>query len=333
MAYGNVIAAARLTPGGLHLGHYLGSFDSLSFCETFEEYYFVIEDLHPSQNFIDKFNNEDLKIMVAQLKSLYPSIKPVLLSDIYRLGVLDSLVKEYCTDKQLESVHPKRLKIKSGEISLPLSEFLFVFYEVFYLLALDSHSALMNDDNLAFVRFAKKIGAKINKRLNTNSNLTLPSLQTGSISRLKGFDGQRMSKSRNNSIGIFSNKQQLDSELRKVIFGQQGAKFLRLDKNNFFVPGVFDIPDDFVVFEYLEIFVEDGDFLTFKSDFKQGKVSVDILFDEIFKGIRNEFEGKRDKFHQNLAEINFLEDTLKSSKLSALSTIEVVEGKLLDGLR
>ncbi len=75
----------------------------------------------------------------------------------------------------------------------------------------------MNDDNLAFVRLSKKIASKINITLKSPSLLNLPTLVTGTLPRLKGFDGQRMSKSSKNYIGIFCSKDTLNQALTALV--------------------------------------------------------------------------------------------------------------------
>jgi tryptophanyl-tRNA synthetase len=256
----NLMSGARLSSGGLHLGHYLGCLSPLSnFSENFK-YFFVIRDRGEIQLSENLKANCDLITMMGDLMatSYASKIKIVLQSSLYThyIALLD-YIQEIVTLNQLENVHPKRKQIKHGNSKLLLKDFLFPLDSVCTYFILDAEYVIMNDDNLRFVSFAKRISQKI-ANIYQEPILVTPQLIHGKIPRLLGYNYQKVCKANNNCMFLSDSDDVLEQKVEKLF----SFKYLfrnnpSLEREYSRSPNTFILPKTFLPLLYLQAFSDE----------------------------------------------------------------------------
>jgi len=328
-----IVSGARLTEGGLHLGHYLGNFSPRDIGESDNfEYYFIIENLSPPHYIHEPSKNNILIDIVADLLALDSpyNIRIVPLSEIIdKAPVLMESLKEIITVKQLRAIHPKRKILGKNDINISLSEMLFILNEVYYILAFDADYVFMNDDNLAFVNYARKVSHKFN---NIHEKLlSNPYLVHGLYPRLLGADGTRMSKSRGNSIPLFSDTTDLKNHANKIVFGKKGAKLLRFDSEGYFKSHGFNIPVDFLPFVYLDIFssIDNREIMRV---FGEGRMSIHELESIVYDSLCGFIEPMREKQKYIRANASMVVEQLEHDLTICLRAVEKQESNIIRSL-
>lgn len=256
----NLLSGLRLTHGGIHLGHYLGCLTPLDKIKTEQSLFFVIRD---RGTIVEKssydFEKNLIQILIDLNSTVYADrIKFILQS---KLQTYFSPIYDYIQDivslNQLKNVHPQRGRIKNNTTNLSVKDFLFPIESACTFFILNADTILMNDDNLATIKFANKISKKISNKIN-NQIFPLPQLVHGSIPRLLGHDYHKACKANNNVIFLSDNQEQIDSKLDKLL----NFKYLfknepDLASQRTKLRGDFIIPDKFLPFQYLLLFSED----------------------------------------------------------------------------
>lgn len=300
----NLMSGLRLTEGGIHLGHYLGCLSPLDIINTEQSLYFVIRD---RGTIVEKsyFNFEKslIQILTDLSSTIYGGrMNFILQSKLqpYFLPVYD-YIQDIVSLSQLKNVHPQRGKIKVNTTNISIKDFLFPIESACTFFILNADTILMNDDNLATVKFANSISKKISNKLQKQV-FTIPKLVHGSIPRLLGYDYEKVCKANNNAIFLSDNQKQIDSKLDRLL----SFKFLFKKEPDLAIQrsklrGNFTIPDNFVPFQYLLLFSDDEKVKENIADLKMYKDFSELtnyfkkemhhFFDKISKR-RNEVKSK-----------------------------------------
>lgn len=288
----NLVSGARLSDGGLHLGHYLGCLSPLSeFPEQYYDYFFIMADTSLPYRLIDPGKDEALIDMASDLLSTEYSdrIKIVLQSKINcEAPILLSTLKHLMTLKQVQSVHPRWKQIREHKLNCSLEDFIFILNEVYNYLSLDTSYVLTNDDNLRFVRYAKRISKKIN---NIYGHTTAePTLKHGIVPRLLGYDLQRMTKSNKNAISLSEDREDLRRKVVQLISSGYMRRLVNLDSSAHLIHP-FTATDSFLPFTYLKVFCAGEESKSIIDLFQRGRISLYELAEEVFR-ILDVFLGK-----------------------------------------
>jgi tryptophanyl-tRNA synthetase len=253
----NLVSGARLAPGGLHLGHYLGCVSPLFGFSQNSVYFFVVEDVSLSYLLTARERNHDLLIMLVDLMAASSSLpnqtRYVLDSSLQPdyIGLLN-LISLMTTTNQLEGVHPRKKQIRSGAKGISVKDFLFPMDEVCRFLLLDCDYVLMNDDNSRFVDFARKVARKVNNEFK-KIVLSEPVLRHGVLPRLLGYDYRKMNKGNQNCIFLSDSGEILRdkvAELCSVDFYREWKSTQNSEAHDW----LGSLPDDFLPFDYLRAF-------------------------------------------------------------------------------
>jgi len=334
----NIVSAVRLKPKGLHLGHYLGNFATRKSAgiNYSMPYLFVIEDLFPSTNFkTDKLNRNSITL----IEDLYTSalmnnydLKIVFLSDIVSYkSVINSLLLEFINVNHLRGIHPKRTYLRNSFDNIQLSEFMFIVFEAYYILALNAKYVFMNDDNLPFVNYSRKLARRINNTYGTI--FTLPHLETGIYPRLKGTDGERMSKSRENEIYLNDSQESLIKKLDIMFSTSKCTKtYIRVDENGFYRHKTNPISENYIPFQYLDIFCETkAGFI--KNEFTSGTISLTDLRVTIENALKIFLDKFRKEKKSNKWNLSLLKHKLSEDLNYVRGILQNTESKILEVIK
>lgn len=317
----NIMSGARLSEGGLHLGHYLGCIQPIENFKMEEyNYFFVIRDRGYQMENIIKLNkyNECLYDIVAELcaiENIYQYkinivLQSKLIPTLYNL--IDN-ISSIITLKQIINIHPQAEKIKNNnKVNLKLIDFLFPIESITTYLILDAKYIFMNDDNKRFVIFASDILHKINSRY--KKNIPAPSLIHGNLPRLLGYNYKKMSKRNNNCIYLTEDNETLQRKIMKLF----DFRFLFEINNDFKEHYLahrlnYNYPFEFLPIVYLRAF---GNF----DDSKQihGSIHRNHLFymlEQVIKNIVQPIKKESKKFRNNP---EFLQEKIESGTLNGM---------------
>jgi tryptophanyl-tRNA synthetase len=323
-----IVSAARHKPNGLHLGHYLGNFSSrkIDLKTKTMPYIFVIEDVAPYTSLMSsKYDNVSTQIIKDVLsignKENF-DIKCVFLSDfISHNSILYSLISDFVNINHIRNIHPKRKELRQTADNINFSEFSFIVNEVFYTLALGSKYVFMNDDNLPFINYARSVARRINNSFNKKL-FNEPHLVTGIYPRLKGFNGERMSKSRNNAIYFSDDKSVISEKISELFLSRKFLKYVRMDSNGYYRHKGNEIDTNFLPFQYIDIFLEKSEANFLKDDFTNGKISIDILQKQLEQKIQNFIETIENHKKENYSDKKKLIDIVELDTEYVISLIQ-----------
>ncbi len=256
----NLLSGLRLSPKGLHLGHYLGCLTPLNHFKNDEKLFFVIRDKgvdisNPSsQNYrnlldilIDLYSTQYSNRIVFVLQSkLQPYYSPIV-----------SFLQDIITIKQLINIHPHRKKIKTNSYNLSVRDFLFPIESISTYYILNADRILMNDDNLSVVKFAYSMNKRITNIFGKNI-FTSPILLHGVFHRLLGYNYKKVSKANQNAIFFSDETDILDHKLSKILSFKYLFKLnpqLSIERSE--LRENFTLPDSYLPFIYLRVFSND----------------------------------------------------------------------------
>lgn len=281
----NLMSGLRLTPGGIHLGHYLGCLTPLDHLND-DILYFVIRDRGLDIENISSPNYKNLVDILIDLSSTKYAgrINFVLQS---KLQVYFAPIFEYIQDivtlNQLNNVHPQRKKIKNKLAVLSIKDYLFPIESACTYFILDADRILMNDDNMATVKFAYNVSKKISTAFNKQI-FTYPVLLHGKLPRLLGYNYEKVCKANNNAIFLSDSAETLENKLNKFLTFKylfRKEPYLAEQRSN--LREDFIIPDNFLPFQYMRIFSDQPDIEKQISDLKSlGRImDLNITFKKI----------------------------------------------------
>lgn len=262
----NVVSGARISKGGLHLGHYLGCIQPLLMNrEKIENYIFVLNECGHS------IETDDLHSMLFdlyaiknayQLNNLHVMLDSDLLADYQFL--LNWLERETKLNNLL-SVYPKSSNSSYNGVSV--DDFLFPIKQSISYFAFNAEKVFLNDDNIRFVEFAAKLAVKINQK-NDELHLLIPKLVNGKIPRLLGYNYEKMSKHNENAIFLSDNKKILEEKIYKLFDMRQLFGKYPKELESFKTSKPYLLPDYFLPYQYIEAFSD--------SDFSSENLGFDI---------------------------------------------------------
>lgn len=196
-----LVGGCRLSPGGLHLGHYYGSFHGLEQYDP-QNYFFVISDCTDASR---KSRSSGLIDMLVDLRALAEGL-PFRVHIVRESALRDELVPIFigslqrCSRSELFQVHPGVAGGTRSKSTGTVDQLLFPIHQASYLIGLDCDLACYNDDNSRFVDLARRISRRFQ-----HSGMTTgagPHLVSREPPRLLGSDLRRMAKGYGNTLPL-----------------------------------------------------------------------------------------------------------------------------------
>lgn len=242
----NVVSGARISSGGLHLGHFLGCIQPLLQNQSeIDNYIFV---LNVCNGFINKAELLNMLSDLYAIKSTYDLNNMHVLIDeplLQQYSDLFSFLQTTTSLNELLHVYPQSHHDSVDDFLFPIKQAM--TYYIF-----DAEKAFLNNDNIRFVEFASRLAKKINKSYNLK--LCCPRLETGFIPRLLGFNYEKMCKCNNNSIYFSDSASEIERKIYKLFDMKQLFKKYPDELTNFNNNKPYRLPDNYLPFEFLEAF-------------------------------------------------------------------------------
>ncbi len=251
-----LLSGARLSAGGLHLGHYLGCFSSISrFVGKADACFFIILDRCAYPLGVDIRECHLLSEMVADIVAIQSPI-PVYIALESRMHdfivpIADSLAATV-TLTQLQNVHPSKKWIKAGHRNVRIADLLFPIQIAALYAVMNCNYLIANDDSQRFVKFAKTLFHKVHNE-HPAFLAKAPTLVHGIEPRLIGWNYRKMSKGNNNAIFLSDADAVIHTKIEQLFDYRQ---LRRAFPEKVQLSGAsFNVPSEFAPFSFLKAFM------------------------------------------------------------------------------
>lgn len=315
-----LLSGARLTAGGLHLGHYLGCFTSFGrFVGKADACFFIVLDRYDYPLGTDIRKCKRLFEMVADIVSIQSPLPVyvVLESQIHNcVAPIAEWLNAKVTLTQLQNVHPSKKWIKASQRNVRIADFLFPIQIAALYAVMDCNYLLANDDSRRFVQFAKTLFRKVHNEC-PDFSAKAPALVHGIEPRLTGWNYRKMSKGNNNAM-FLSDTNAVIGEKIEQLFDYRQLKRAFPEKVNL-SGATFNIPPEFAPFSFLKAFMpERGDLIAACSEPAKHSFVKSELQSELSKLIQPIRE-RREKLLQSPDTLQSIVET-GTSKASEIAT-------------
>ena len=284
------ITCLKPSSGGLHLGHYIGNIQPLIKYQDEYECYFIFADLQVLNSENEAYIDDNILLMLKQMIAL--GVDPYKVH-FYRESALkkDKLqefmfLSDYVTNSRIN-----RMPVFKAQKNPPkMSMYVFPILQIMDFYITEAAVAFSNIDNKSAVELTNEVFNKINREYGR----TLPHVELihGTVEMLVGFDGQKMSKAKNNCIYFTDSLEQLSKKVNKMY----------TDPNHIKANDPGDISDN-VVFKYLKAFVSEDEYRYISTQYINGnlgdKQSKQILLDVLWSFI-DRYQQTYDEFRDDI---------------------------------
>ncbi len=210
-----------LQPSGkLHIGNYFGAMEPAVKLQDKGEAFYFIADYHAMTSMSDaatlRANIQDLAIDFLAC-GLSPEKATIFRqSDIPEVNELAWILSTVCPMGLLERAHSYKDKVAKG---LDANHALFAYPTLMAadILLYDAELVPVGKDQKQHLEMTRDLAAKINDRFG-ESTLTIPEVQIQEGTAIvPGLDGQKMSKSYNNTVPLTGGQKALRKSIMKIV--------------------------------------------------------------------------------------------------------------------
>lgn len=300
-------AISGIQPSGkLHIGNYFGMMKPAIEMQKEHETFLFIADYHALTSVNDPNILKNL-IRDAVLDFLACGINPenVCLykqSDVPQVHELSWFLSILAPMGLLERCHSYKDKIAKG-LDSTHGLFSYPILMAADILSIEASIVPVGKDQKQHVEVTRDLAAKFNNIFGEVFRLPNP-LINDRVSSIPGIDGQKMSKSYNNVIGIFESDEILDKKVKKIITDSKNIE----DKKD---------PDSCNIFSLYKLFSNADEQRELANNYYAGGMGYGYAKDILLKKINQYFEPMREKRLELESDYDYVEDILKDGAQKA----------------
>ena len=300
-------AISGIQPSGkLHIGNYFGMMKPAIEMQKEYETFLFIADYHALTSVNDPNILKNL-IRDAVLDFLACGINPenVCLykqSDVPQVHELSWFLSILAPMGLLERCHSYKDKIAKG-LDSTHGLFSYPILMAADILSIEASIVPVGKDQKQHVEVTRDLAAKFNNIFGEVFRLPNP-LINNRVSSIPGIDGQKMSKSYNNVIGIFESDEILDKKVKKIITDSKNIE----DKKD---------PDSCNIFSLYKLFSNADEQRELANNYYAGGMGYGYAKDILLKKINQYFEPMREKRLELESDYDYVEDILKDGAQKA----------------
>lgn len=300
-------AISGIQPSGkLHIGNYFGMMKPAIEMQKEHETFLFIADYHALTSVNDPNILKNL-IRDAVLDFLACGINPenVCLykqSDVPQVHELSWFLSILAPMGLLERCHSYKDKIAKG-LDSTHGLFSYPILMAADILSIEASIVPVGKDQKQHVEVTRDLAAKFNNIFGEVFRLPNP-LINDRVSSIPGIDGQKMSKSYNNVIGIFESDEILDKKVKKIITDSKNIE----DKKD---------PDSCNIFSLYKLFSNADEQRELANNYYAGGMGYGYAKDILLKKINQYFEPIREKRLELESDYDYVEDILKDGAQKA----------------
>lgn len=292
--------------GALHLGNYFGMMRPAIGLQDDGEAFYFIADYHAlttvrDADMLRKFSREVALDFLAC--GLDPD-KACLFrqSDVPEVTELAWILSTLTPMGLLERCHSYKDKISRG-MSPSHGLFAYPVLMAADILIYDSDVVPVGRDQKQHIEVARDIAIKMNEHYGEVFKLPEPSILED-VAVVPGTDGQKMSKSYNNTIPLFLE----EKPLRKLI--------MRMVTDSTPVEAPKD-PEGSCILALYKLFASTDEVAAMEADYRRGGVGYGEFKQRLFEAVRDHFEPMRAKRQELQADVKVIEEVLADGAAKA----------------
>ena len=300
-------AISGIQPSGkLHIGNYFGMMKPAIEMQKEHETFLFIADYHALTSVNDPNILKNL-IKDAVLDFLACGINPenVCLykqSDVPQVHELSWFLSILAPMGLLERCHSYKDKIAKG-LDSTHGLFSYPILMAADILSIEASIVPVGKDQKQHVEVTRDLAAKFNNIFGEVFRLPNP-LINDRVSSIPGIDGQKMSKSYNNVIGIFESDEILDKKVKKIITDSKNIE----DKKD---------PDSCNIFSLYKLFSNPDEQRELANNYYAGGMGYGYAKNILLNKIKQYFEPIREKRLELESDYDYVEDILKDGAQKA----------------
>jgi tryptophanyl-tRNA synthetase len=213
----NAVTCLKPSPGGLHLGHFVGNVEPLIRHQDDMKCFFMFVDMQLAQNKTDALRGEKLLDSMIDMMSqmIQMGVNPEKVtfgieSEVKQNRICDLiLLSNFITRERVLRIPP----LKNRKV-IPLNEIVFPAMEALDFTTTNSSIGFSNRDNKPIFELINEIFAKVNKIYSTE--LPHIELSHGRVDGLLGPNQKKMSKANNNCIFLSDTEATIKEKVNKM---------------------------------------------------------------------------------------------------------------------
>lgn len=287
---------------------------------SLEKVFILIADLHSLTkiNNIKKIKDNTYKIAAAWLACGLNIDKAILYrqSDIPQITELFWYLNCFFPYQRLKLSHSfKNMKNYKKNINIGL--FTYPILMAADILLFETKIVFVGKDQLQHIEMTRKIAKKINNKIKNIFVIPEAKMKKNSMS-IPGIDGSKMSKSKNNTINIFSSKK----EIKKQI--------MNIHTNNNYISSYEELNND-IIYNIYKLLANKAEILNFEKkilfekEFGYEKAKI-----ELYKYIIFRFSNERKKYKFYLKNKNIISSILNKGAEEAKKIANITMIKIKD---
>jgi tryptophanyl-tRNA synthetase len=308
--------------GALHLGNYFGAIEQfLNFQKNGEELFIFIADLHALTS---SRNSAELKKNIAELAAAFIALG--LINDktiIYRQSDVPETLELFWVLSCLapmglleRAVSFKDKTAKGLEASVGL--FNYPILQAADILIMNPDKVPVGQDQKQHLEITRDLAEKFNSQFGETLRLPEPEIPK-KVAIVPGLDGEKMSKSYNNTIELFAEEKVLRKQIMKIKTDST-PKGQALDYSKC------------LVFQLFKLFANEKEEIELAEKYRNGEVGFGDAKQILFEKVLEKFASARSKFEElkkNPAEIEkILEEGGKKARAEAAANLDKIRAKI-----
>lgn len=296
-----------LQPSGkLHLGNYFGVMRKVLEYQHNYDFYLFIANLHSITTFQDKKTLlENTYSAVCDFLAL--GLDPQkctfwIQSDVPEVTEVTWYLSMAITHDHLVRAHSYKDKVDKG-IHPSVGLFIYPVLMAADILTFDTDVVPVGKDQKQHLEFARDMAETFNRKFGEVFKIPEPEIDEKTAVIL-GTDGQKMSKSYNNTINLFDDENKIKKAVMSIVTDSAGVNDI---KN----------PDSSVIFSIYSLFLNEEEKQTLRERFLKPGLGYGELKKELFQKIMDYFAPYRERRNEYINNLDYVEKILEKGTQKA----------------
>jgi tryptophanyl-tRNA synthetase len=300
-----------LQPSGkLHIGNYFGAMEPAIRLQSQGDAYYFIANYHAMTSLHDgpalRANTHELAIDFLAC-GLDPA-KAVFFrqSDVPEVNELAWILSTVCPMSLLEKCHSYKDKVAKG-IASNHALFAYPVLMAADILLYDSNLVPVGKDQKQHLEVTRDLAVKINEALG-DAVLTIPDVLIKEESAIvPGLDGQKMSKSYNNTIPLFGEEKPLRKTFMKIVSDSTAVEDPKPTENS-------------TILALYKLFASETEYQAMVESFQAGGLGYGHYKQQLWEAYWNYFAPMRQRREEILADPDYVNEVLRQGAEKARAT-------------
>lgn len=296
-----------LQPSGkLHLGNYFGVMKKVLEYQHRYDFFLFIANLHSITTFQDrKTLLENTYSAVCDFLAL--GLDPQnctfwIQSDVPEVTEITWYLSMCITHDQLTRAHSYKDKVEKG-IHPSVGLFIYPVLMAADILTYDTDVVPVGKDQKQHLEFTRDMAQTFNRKFGEVFKVPEPEIDEDTAV-IVGTDGQKMSKSYNNTINLFDDEKKIKKSIMSIVTDSAGVNDIK-------------DPDTNIIYAIYSLFLNEQEKQALRERFLKPGLGYGDLKKELFEKIMEYFSPYREKREEYIKNLDYIEKILEIGTLKA----------------